>query len=99
MVWTKDDGGVPLGVTEGPRFGRIAGELRPGSLLVLYTDGLIEFDRDLIHGEERLVAAIRNLGSRVVVRPARHIADTVFGWALASDDIAVMTLGKPVCPA
>jgi serine phosphatase RsbU (regulator of sigma subunit) len=64
-------------------------------MLVLYTDGLIEFDRDLIHGEELLVAAIQAMGSRVVARPARHIAETVLDGALASDDIAVLTLGRP----
>ena len=85
-------GGVPLGVMEVPHFERIEGRLHSGSLLVLYTDGLIEFDRDLIRGEELLVAAIRDLGSRVVARPARHIADAVLEGATASDDIAVLTL-------
>jgi PAS domain S-box-containing protein len=88
-------GGVPLGVTEAPHFKKIEGRLHPGSLLVLYTDGLIEFDRDLIHGEELLVAAIRDLGSRVVAQPARHIANTVLAGAIASDDIAVLTLRRP----
>jgi serine phosphatase RsbU (regulator of sigma subunit) len=88
-------GGVPLSVMGDPRFAIIEGRLEPGSLLVLYTDGLIEFDRDLIRGENRLVAAIRDLGSRTVARPARHIMDTVLGGATASDDIAVLTIGRP----
>jgi serine phosphatase RsbU (regulator of sigma subunit) len=89
-------GGVPLGVTEVAHFERIEGWLHPGCQLVLYTDGLIEFDRDPIHAEELLVATIGDLGARVVARPARYIADTVLEGAIASDDIAVLTLRRPV---
>ncbi|MGA5169066.1 MULTISPECIES: SpoIIE family protein phosphatase [Streptomyces] len=63
--------------------------LGPGSLLVLYTDGLIEArDRDLDQGMEQLARSLRHLD-----RPLEEICDRVLGRMLpsvAQDDVAVL---------
>ncbi|MFJ8112708.1 SpoIIE family protein phosphatase [Streptomyces sp. NPDC096132] len=80
--------GTPLG-TGGQRFGTEAVPLPPGSLLVLYTDGLIEArGSDVDQGLDRLARALRH--------PARSLAalcDAVLEQMLphpAEDDVAVL---------
>ncbi|GGU47709.1 SpoIIE family protein phosphatase [Streptomyces lavendofoliae] len=63
--------------------------LSPGSLLVLYTDGLIESrERDLDQGMEQLARSLRHLD-----HPLDEICDRVLGRLLPSaapDDVAVL---------
>jgi serine phosphatase RsbU (regulator of sigma subunit) len=63
--------------------------LQPGTLLVLYTDGLIEIDRNPIEGERRLHAA----AALEVIRPstdrARGVCDRLLAGKAPSDDVAV----------
>ncbi|MER7107217.1 SpoIIE family protein phosphatase [Streptomyces sp. NPDC000229] len=63
--------------------------LGPGSLLVLYTDGLIEArDRDLDQGMEQLARSLFHLD-----RPLDEICDRILGRLLPSasqDDVAVL---------
>ncbi|GAA2498875.1 SpoIIE family protein phosphatase [Streptomyces gobitricini] len=63
--------------------------LGPGSLLVLYTDGLIEArDRDLDQGMEQLAGSLRH-----PERPLDEICDRLLGRLLpvaAQDDVAVL---------
>ncbi len=44
-----------LGVEDEARYCSYKLTAEPGSLLVLYTDGVIEIDRDMVAGERRLV--------------------------------------------
>lgn len=62
----------------------------PGSLLVLYTDGLIEAKRDVLAGMERLHAAVAGL-PRGAVAPATAIYDRVL-LEPAHDDVAILTV-------
>lgn len=55
MLATND---APLGVIEGSRFSSNTIVLEPGDALVLYTDGLVEVERDLVDGERKLLAAL-----------------------------------------
>ncbi|MGW1495835.1 SpoIIE family protein phosphatase [Streptomyces sp. NPDC002402] len=89
--------GTPLG-TGGQDFRTEEVPLPPGSLLVLYTDGLIEArDRDLDQGMQQLAQALRHLD-----HPLEEICDRVLGQLLpsaAQDDVAVLlarTLPRPV---
>jgi serine phosphatase RsbU (regulator of sigma subunit) len=62
------------------------------SLLLLYTDGLIEYGRNLIAGEARLVAAASEALRRKPEHPARFIVENILGNAHPSDDVAILTL-------
>jgi len=64
-----------------------------GTLLVLYTDGLIEFSHDADEGEERLLKAARDAVEAKAPNPARFIAQSVLqAEPQHPDDIAVMTI-------
>jgi serine phosphatase RsbU (regulator of sigma subunit) len=64
-----------------------------GSLLVLYTDGLIEFSHDVAEGEARLLKAARDAVTAQVEHPARFIVESVLQEEPQHpDDVAVMTI-------
>lgn len=86
--------GFPLGVEEHipPLIKTHQFEYEAGSLLVLYTDGLIEFNHDIFAGEARLLAAASEVVKRVPASPAKFIADSVLGAVQPSDDVAVLTV-------
>jgi hypothetical protein len=61
-------------------------------MVVLYTDGIIEFDRNIFDGEARLLAATRKsieIGARY---PAQFIVNDVLGDAIPIDDVVVLTI-------
>jgi serine phosphatase RsbU (regulator of sigma subunit) len=64
-----------------------------GMMLVLYTDGLIEFNHDVEVGEARLLIAIRAALDSAAPEPARFIVESVLQEEQANpDDVAVMTI-------
>ena len=65
-----------------------------GTLLVLYTDGLIEFSHDDAVAEEKLLKATRDAVEAKTTKPATFIAESVLHEVEAQypDDIAVMTI-------
>ena len=64
-----------------------------GTLLVLYTDGLIEFSHDFDEGEQRLLRAARDAVEAKAPNPARFIVQSVLQEEPQHpDDIAVMTI-------
>jgi serine phosphatase RsbU (regulator of sigma subunit) len=64
-----------------------------GTLLVLYTDGVIEFSHDAEEGEARLLAASREAVTTNAQSPARFIAEHVLqGEEQYPDDVAVLTI-------
>jgi len=85
--------GFPLGVEENmPPVMTHEFAYESGSMMVLYTDGLIEFTRDLHEGEARLLKAAAEALTCKTDHPAAYIAEHVLGDAPASDDIAILTL-------
>jgi PAS domain S-box-containing protein len=83
--------GLPLGV-------RRKGDTEPGdvvletgSVLVLYTDGLIESTHDLIAGQCRLREALIAVDSHARGHAADHIASIALADG-AQDDVAILTL-------
>jgi len=60
-----EEGGTVLGLLPGVSFVRAHTEVRPGDVLVLYTDGLVEATNaaDEMFGMEGLVTSVRNGGS------------------------------------
>lgn len=85
--------GTPLGTSTGDPFETEHVSLPPGSLLVLYTDGLIESpDHDLDHGLHRLAQALRQPGQTLC-----ETRDQLLGRLLPTplhDDIALL-LARP----
>jgi PAS domain S-box-containing protein len=87
--------GLPIGLRT--KAGRgTAGMLRlpPGSLVVLYTDGLVESTRDIYEGERALREAICDPAVRDAAAPARAIRERVLGGE-SNDDTAILTIRLP----
>jgi serine phosphatase RsbU (regulator of sigma subunit) len=64
-----------------------------GSLLVLYTDGLIEFNHDMDKGEALLLNAAQGAVESHASKPAQFIVEHVVGKErVYPDDIAVLTI-------
>jgi hypothetical protein len=64
-----------------------------GSLLVLYTDGLIEYSHDAQDGEARLLRAARDAVTTKAQHPAKFIVESVLQEeARYPDDVAVLTI-------
>jgi hypothetical protein len=85
-------GGVPLGAFADATFEshRVAIAERR-ALIVLYTDGIIEFNRNPLHGEVRLLAAAEQVWRRGGDLAAR-IRETVLAGTSALDDVAILTI-------
>jgi serine phosphatase RsbU (regulator of sigma subunit) len=65
----------------------------PGMLLVLYTDGLIEFNHDAEEGERRLLVAARQAVETNASDPAQFIVRSVLrDEPEYTDDVAVLTI-------
>ncbi|HYK51962.1 MAG TPA: SpoIIE family protein phosphatase, partial [Candidatus Eremiobacteraceae bacterium] len=84
--------GLPLGLFAQSMYSEVERQLETGELLVLYTDGLIENDRDIERGERDLEAAVAAEARSASPNPAlailhRMIADT------PKDDVAILTIG------
>ena len=82
--------GLPIGLREddGVDFSLT---LHAPCTLTLFTDGLIEFARDLDEGERRIEAAIRELDGTETDHLAAAIMKRVLGSDEATDDIAILT--------
>ncbi|MBD5656717.1 MAG: serine/threonine-protein phosphatase, partial [Candidatus Eremiobacteraeota bacterium] len=83
--------GAPLGLREDAKPGAYAHALPAGSLLVLYTDGLIESTRDILEGERRLHAALRDSIVGEVENPAKLLHDLILVDG-SRDDVAILTI-------
>ena len=77
----RDDEGVDFAIT-----------LPPHCTMVLYTDGLLEFSRDLDEGERRIEGAIRDLDVDDIDHLAGAIMKRVLREDQPSDDIAILTV-------
>jgi PAS domain S-box-containing protein len=89
---TLEGSGLPLGAPSvGERRTRQLVGIPPGSLIVLYTDGLVEATRDVIEGERRLHAALAHDAVLHARSPATLIRDLVIPDG-AGDDVAILTL-------
>lgn len=100
LVRRPDGSLLPLDAATSIPLGADPSEKRPskrvlgvpaGSLMVLYTDGLVESTRDYIEGERRLHDALGNDAVLHSAMPAHLIRDIVLHEA-ARDDVAILTL-------
>lgn len=85
-------GGVPLGVES-----RISAKdwtivLPPHSCVVFYTDGMTEYSRDVIVGEDRLLEACARSFESDPENPALALQERIFDAQINRDDAATLTL-------
>ncbi len=84
--------GIPLGVVADAQYQSFSLSPKSGALLILYTDGLVEYDRDLAGGERRLLLAARRVAASDPPDPAAALRDAIFSKAGPVDDVAILTL-------
>lgn len=81
----------PLGAFPGVYFQPHVLECPKRSMLVLYTDGIIEIDRDAVAGEERLRQLLSSRAVLHSANPAEFIERAIVKQA-PRDDVAIMVL-------
>jgi serine phosphatase RsbU (regulator of sigma subunit) len=87
-----DAPGLPLGMHAlGPCVGRTA-DLPAGSCLLLYTDGLVEWSRDIVAGEALLRRTFGEASVAGAEHPAKFIVERILEERVARDDVAVLTV-------
>lgn len=82
--------GVMLGLRQGKANETVTISASPGSVLVFFTDGLIEATRNVDEGYRRLHAAMSDNGVAASENRARALVDHVLRGRAAMDDIAVL---------
>lgn len=85
-------GGIPLGVEAATRTVTREVALRPGAVLLFYTDGLLEFDREPERNEVRLLEAVGRLAAETIERPASFLLHAIMENARPADDTALIVL-------
>jgi serine phosphatase RsbU (regulator of sigma subunit) len=91
--------GLPLGCRDLNAAETRTVTLHPGAQLLLYTDGLVEWSRDIVAGEELLRRRFEDGCERNEPHPARTLVESVLAHAEARDDIAVLIVGLGATPA
>ena len=86
--------GIPLGIAQSIDATDGTFTLPAGSLLTLYTDGLIEYSRDIIAGEAMLLDALRDqmLEAPPPLDAARALQRRIFANHESTDDVATLTV-------
>jgi anti-sigma regulatory factor (Ser/Thr protein kinase) len=84
--------GIPLGISDSIDARDWTFTMPPGSLIALYTDGLIEYSRDVIEGEERLLDALRAEVLDGSPTPARSLVRRIFATTKNTDDVAALVV-------
>jgi anti-sigma regulatory factor (Ser/Thr protein kinase) len=90
-------GGLPLGLFSDQEYPLQSAQLAPGSVLVMYTDGLIECERNIIGGEAKLAEAVRQEALAGSPDPAQGIIRRVIRDK-PSDDVALITVSVSLEP-
>lgn len=91
-----EEGGVPLGLFETPRYFEGHATLAPGDVLGLYTDGIVE--QTNLEGEEygssRLIAALRGAGDAGATELCSRVMQDVhrFGAGRQTDDRTLVVI-------
>ena len=86
-------GGLVLGVDRRVQYDEYSVTLDEGAGLVLYTDGIVEVERNYLQGQEQLLAAVRSAYRMPVENIAEEVQRRVFERAQPQDDCALLFLG------
>jgi serine phosphatase RsbU (regulator of sigma subunit) len=106
LVMTRDGhafvsnvvGDLPLGIFAGHRSADFAIAIPDDALIVFYTDGITEHDRDIFKGEEELVEACRSAYDLPIEDAARTIARKILRKERGRDDAAVLAVRAVTTP-
>ena len=87
-------GDLPLGLRQRETEAGITIDVSPGSVLLCYTDGLTEFDRDPVSGESHVARALAEASGAI----AHEIYAAVSSGRPAEDDVALLavTFDRPL---
>jgi serine phosphatase RsbU (regulator of sigma subunit) len=85
-------GGMPLGIQGAIASPNRTFTIEPGSSLFVYTDGLLEYGRDILAGERALIAAISELPAAQDADHAVLLNDAIFSTCSNTDDVATLVL-------
>ena len=97
-----DAQGLVLGIEAGQSYQEVRAQLEPGSIVVLYTDGVIEARRDSeLYGEARLDALLAERRDLAPAQLAQAVLDDCRAFAAGelADDCAVVVVKRTVDPA
>jgi serine/threonine-protein kinase RsbW len=85
-------GGLPMGVSPDTASRNWTVTLPAGASIYFYTDGLLEYDRDIIAGENRLIEAIEATAAAHPPNAASALHDAIFATVDNTDDAATLVL-------
>jgi serine phosphatase RsbU (regulator of sigma subunit) len=85
-------GSLPLGVATTSNYQTNVVRTVAGAMIVLYTDGMIEYSRDIAAGEAALLAAVESAATRPRGQAADAIRASIFRSQEIADDVALMTI-------
>jgi len=94
----KPLGDLPLGAFAKHHCSDFVLAVPDDALIVFYTDGITEHDRDVFRGEEELIAACRSIYGVPVPDVARAVANHVLRNVRGDDDAAVLALRSITSP-
>jgi serine phosphatase RsbU (regulator of sigma subunit) len=86
-----ESGGLPLGL-DLYEYSTYTTHVTDGSLIVFYTDGLTEYTKNLLDGENRLIDGVRKMCNRAVDDYATAIVQDVLQGEQPLDDVAVVSV-------
>ena len=95
---TQSQADLPLGIFAQHEATNSVVKVHREAIVVFYTDGVTERERDVLRGEHELIEAARFAYARPDCDAARTIADHVFRNGRGLDDAAVMVLRTPPPP-
>lgn len=84
-------GGLPIGLASNERWKTYTTALPESGVLLLYTDGLIEQNRDIISGTERVKAALLEAAADPSIGVAQYVKNALFSEA-PRDDVAILAM-------
>jgi serine phosphatase RsbU (regulator of sigma subunit) len=87
---SRSPGDLPLGIFPNHQAADYVIALPDDALVVLYTDGVTEHDRDSLNGEDELARACRLVYDSSEREAASTIAEHVFQTERGSDDAAIL---------
>lgn len=85
-------GSLPLAIHDDAVYESRCIKTVPGAMLVLYTDGAIEYTHDVVQGESLLLQAVESAARESSGDPAAAIRQQIFDHHSVSDDVAILTI-------